>query len=202
VSHLIGHAERKDAMVTTTRRTVEDLLAMPEDGTRYELIDGELRPMAPSSEDHSAIGALFVGYLVAHVVPNRLGRVFQADLGVQLFSGVERVLSPDASFVRRERLAKGRDRRRLVQIPPDLVVEVVSPTDRKQAVGDKVALYLALGVRMVVIVWPDSRSLDVHEADGTRSTLGMSDVFDAGDVVPGFTMRVANLFIDIDADDE
>ena len=185
-------------MSTIVRLTADDLLTMPDDGRRYELIDGELVEMAPSSEDHSWIGALFVGYLVAHVVPRKLGRVYQADVGLKVQVNPDRVLGPDAAFIRAERLPRGRDRRRHVQIIPDLVVEVVSPHDRAPKVAEKVERYLALGVALVVIVWPDTRTLDVHAPDQPARTLTIADTFDAGDVVPGFRVPVADLFIDID----
>jgi Uma2 family endonuclease len=185
-------------MATSVRLTADDLLALPDDEHRYELIDGELVEMPPSSEDHSWIGALFVGYLVAHVVPRKLGRVYQADLGVKVQINPDRVLSPDAAFIRADRLPRGRDRRRHVQVIPDLVVEVVSPNDRAAKVAEKVDRYRDLGVPLVVVVWPETRTLDVHSLGQPPRTLTEGDIFEAGDIVPDFRLPIADLFIDMD----
>ncbi len=180
----------------TTLMTAVDLESVPDDGYQYELVDGELIRMAPADMDSSRIGGLFVTYLNVHVIPLRLGAVFPADAGVRFASDPDTVLSPDAAFVRGDRLPAKADRRGFWSVTPDLVVEVVSPSDRRTAVLTKVARYLDFGVDLVV-VWPPTRTLTLHRAGQDVEELGQGDVFDAGDVVPGFRLPVTDLFLDL-----
>ena len=89
-------------MATTTQpMTAQELLNMPDDGFRYELVRGELRKMPPAGHVHGEY-AMFIGSsLVAHVKANGLGKVYAAETGFQLES--DHVRAPDAAFVRRER---------------------------------------------------------------------------------------------------
>ena len=184
-------------MVAKTLLTADDLLAMPDDGHRYELIDGELIRMAPADMDSSEIGGLFVTALNMHVRPIGLGRVFPADAGIRLASNPDTVLSPDAAFIRRDHLPEPSERRGFWRVTPDLVVEVVSPSDRRRDVLKKVERYLDLGVAMVVVVWPPTRTMTVHRPNRAVETLGEHDVFDGDDAIPGFRLPVADLFLEI-----
>jgi Uma2 family endonuclease len=184
-------------MVTKTLMTADELLAMPDDGHRYELIEGELVRMAPADFDSSHIGGLIVTFLNNHVRPRRLGIVAPADAGVRLASNPDTILSPDATFVRRDRLPEPNERHGYWRVTPNLVVEVASPTDRRREVLTKVERYLDLGVMLVVVVWPPTRTLTLHRSGCEVETLGEHDVFDGGDVVPGFRMPVADLFVEI-----
>ncbi len=78
-------------------------------------------------------------------------------------------------------------------VPPDLAVEIVSPNDRFSDVQAKVREYLAAGTRLVWVVWPEGRSVIVHGADGVVE-LGPEDVLSGADVLPGFEVRVGQLF--------
>ncbi len=184
-------------MVARTMMTADELLAMPEDGHRYELVDGELVRMAPADMDSSRTGGLFVTYLNNHVIPQRLGAVFPADAGIRLASDPETVLSPDAAFIRSDRLPAKAERKGFWHVAPDLVVEVVSPSDRRNEVLAKVDRYLGFGVAMVVVVWPPTRTLTIHRPGRDVETLTERDEFDGGAAVPGFRMPVADLFLDL-----
>ena len=183
-------------MAIAARLTADDLLAMPDDGYRYEVIDGELFRMPPASEEHSEIGLAFGSLLRAYVRPQKLGRAYGADVGYQLEDDPLIILSPDASFVRAERLPKGRDRSRYLHLAPDIAVEVASPGDRRHRVTDKVRRWKHYGVPLVVVVWPRTRTLDLHRLDGAAITLGESDELAAEDILPGFRFRISELFDD------
>ena len=184
-------------MVANTLIIADELLAMPDDGHRYELVEGELVRMAPADFDSSNIGGLFVTSLNIHVVPRRLGIVAPADAGVRQSSNPDTVLSPDATFIRRDHLPVWSERRGYWRVPPDLVVEVVSPSDRRRNALMNDDRYLDLGVAMVVVVWPPTRTMTVHRPNRAVETLGEHDVFDGDDVVAGFRMPVADLFLEI-----
>ena len=181
-------------MVTTKLTTADELMAMPDDGHRYELIDGRLHRMAPTGFDHSWIGIEFGRHLGNHVMPRGLGLVVGADAGFFFGHDPDVVLAPDAAFVRADRLPPRSERIGFLDVIPDLVVEVVSPNDRQSEVDAKIARYLAAGVRLLWIAYPPTRRIAVHRPDEPATLLQEDDVLDGGDVVPGFRLPVRELF--------
>ena len=161
---------------------------------RVELIDGEIVEMTPSS-DGSSSTALSIGALLwNHVRPNKLGRVYSADGGFVLFPDRETVRVPDVAFVRAERMPQGEARRHFARLAPDLVVEVVSPTDRASDVLAKVAMYLDAGVPLIWLIDPDERTVTVLAANTAPVTLHTGDTLDGGEVLPDFQIAVADIF--------
>src|SRR4051812_8208405 len=142
--------------------TAGELLELPDDGKRYELIRGGVRTMSPAGEDHGVVGANAVTSLKLHVRANRLGRVYTAETGFLLARNPDTVRAPDAAFVSRQRLGTGERITGYRSGAPDLVVEVISPHDRYTEVADKVAEWLAHGAWMVVLANPRDRSVLVH----------------------------------------
>ena len=130
-----------------TDMTVEEFLES--DLERYEYVKGELIPMPPTSGEHGDISMSLVVFLGPYVRENQLGRVYTSDTGFQIG---DRVLMPDIAFVSTERLPE--DRRKAFSIPPDLAVEVVSPTDAQFRVVEKVLIYLRAGSRLVWVIEP------------------------------------------------
>ena len=183
-------------MVTTTKSklmTVEELLAMPDDGYRYELVKGELVKMSPASHEHGREGNRVNVSMSVHVYANGLGETYLAETGFVLERSPDTVLAPDVSFVRKEREEAARHVPGYFPGPPDLAVEVISPNDRLTEVAAKVADWLAYGTRMVVVVNPRNRTVQVHTADGVVE-LTEADTLEGGDVVPGWSMAVADIF--------
>lgn len=178
-------------MATTVRMTADDLLTLPDDGWRYELIRGELQRMAPDNFDHGQFGDNVQYPLSMHVRRHRLGRVV-GNVGFTLETDPDTVLAPDVSFIRTERLP-ARGGRGFPEMAPDLAVEVLSPSNTAGEIARKTALYLANGVRVVWVIDPASRTVSVYSSAGAE-VLGESDRLDGGDVVPGFAMQVADLF--------
>ncbi len=182
-------------MATTRLMTADELMALPDDGWRYELIEGVLHRMSPAGAEHGEIGTEYVWHLRNFVVPRRLGRVYPADTGFFLSHDPETVVAPDAAFVRADRLPPRAERRGYLDLVPDLVVEVVSPTDRQADVDDKVARYLAAGARLVWVTDPLRRSVRVHAPGREPRELGEGEVLDGEDVIPGFRLPVADVFL-------
>ena len=185
-------------MTTQTKRrlmTAEELLNMPDDGYRYELVRGELRKMAPTNDAHGDIAAHIHGSLYPYVRANNLGRTRIAESGFVLELDPDHVRAPDVSFVRRERIEAIGRQNRFWPEAPDLAIEVISPTDRYTEVNEKVADYLAAGTRMVVVVNPRNQTVNVHTPEGAI-TLTIDDTLDGGDVVSGWQMPVADIFAD------
>src|SRR5215212_7153667 len=113
--------------VETKQMTADELLAMPDDGShRYELMRGDLIAMSPAGTRHSDIALRIGSHLMRFVRDRKLGAAFGADCGYVLARDPDTVRSPDASFVRAERMIATD---KFFPGAPDLAVEVVSPND-------------------------------------------------------------------------
>ena len=183
-------------MTTTRLMTAEELLALPDDGMRHDLVKGELRSMAPPGDEHGEITMELGGWLRQHVKSHRLGKVYAAETGFLLSRNPDTVLAPDVSFVRRERLTPRQ--RGFREIAPDLVAEVISPTDRPREVAEKVQDWLAAGTQMVLVVDPPRRTLTVHRPAAAPLVLTEDDTLDGGDVVPDWLLPIRLLFVEED----
>ncbi len=179
-------------MTTAVRErelTVDDLLAMEDEGVGYELVDGQLVERNLSMESSSA-GMEFGHKLLTHVTPRRLGRVYGSDATYRIFGSRRTGLRPDVSFIAMERAPKTR----VSDVAPDLVVEVVSPGDTAYEVCAKAAKWLAAGVRMVWVAWPETLEVQVFQPNASPRMLSADDEISGEDVIPGFTSAVRDLF--------
>lgn len=174
--------------------TADELLAMPRDGVRRELVDGEVREMPPAGHRQGRVAMRVSTPLHHFVTSGRLGEVYAAETGFRLASDPDTVRAPDVAFVRAERVEEAGDPESYFPGAPDLAVEVISPTDRYSDVLAKVGDYLNAGTRRVVLVDPQNRTVSVFAADGERADLTEGDVLDGGDVVPGWTLPVRDIF--------
>jgi Uma2 family endonuclease len=178
--------------------TVDDLLRWPEDdGWRYELVEGVLVRVAGSGKEAAEIGGNIYFALRSYVQPRRLGVATPAD-GVYRFPGAETGLLPDVGFYVAAKRAQITDGTKPIPFAPDLAVEVASPSQDAAALGAKARRYLRGGTRLVWVVWPDRRRIEVWRAGDLdpSTTLGTGDALSGEDVVPGFTMSVAEVFAD------
>jgi Uma2 family endonuclease len=177
--------------------TPDDLLRM-EDAVNYELVDGKLveRHMGMESSEIAARIVLLIGMFLR---TQSVGRLFGADASYQCFSNApKKVRKPDVSFIRSERVPGNRLPTGHCPIPPDLVVEVISPGDLAYEVEEKVAEYLDAGVPLVWIVNPPTRTVRIRRpkssAHGSVAELSGDDVIDGEDVLPGFSCKVSEFF--------
>jgi Uma2 family endonuclease len=162
---------------------------------RLELTEGKLIVVSPAGAEHGGF-ALRAGAVIRLFVDDHdLGYASAAETGYILFknpNGKDTVRAPDVGFVAKARLPevipKG-----YMPLAPDLAVEVVSPNDTPDEIAEKVREYLRYGTRMVVVMYPDDRTAAMHTPDGVK-TLGEDDIFEGGDVLPGFTVAVRDLF--------
>ena len=179
-------------MATTTRRarTEEDLLAMPDDGHKYELVDGEIR-MIPNGGRHGVVEAQLVALLVPFVKQHRLGHVTCGDAGFRLPS--KNIRSPDVGFVASGRFPEDKVPDDFGDLAPDLAVEVLSPHDRPRHVLDKVGEYLEAGVRLVWVIDPRKQCAVVYRSLSDVQELGPDSVLDGEDVVPGFKCALRDI---------
>ena len=181
-------------MVATAKPvTVEELWELRHEPYRLALIDGELYRMPGAGGTHGAVTAKFCTRLDPFVTDHGLGMLF-AETGFRLFPDRLVTLFPDIAFVRAARVPQGEARERFLNLAPDLAVEIYSPTDYPKLLGEKLTAYFAAGTRVVWVVYPRTRSVAVYRSADEFVTFGPDDVLDGGDVLPGFSIRVANLF--------
>jgi Uma2 family endonuclease len=179
----------------TVRLTASDLDRLP-NGERTELIDGVPLPLVPPSLDHGDTAGLFVQRLRNFRDDRDLGGMIGPEIAFGFGPGDDpaTVLLPDAAYVREEVLPPKGQRCSMSLAPPDLAIEILSPTNSAIEIERKVAIYLDGGTRMVWVVNPFRRAVTVHLPDRTARTLVEGDVLDGGDVLPGFTLPVRDIF--------
>ncbi|HVA91863.1 MAG TPA: Uma2 family endonuclease [Chloroflexota bacterium] len=184
----------------TARRqyTVDDLAVLPEDGWTYELVEGSLVRMPPPKPRHGHLEALLAAALFAESRVADLGRVYVGETGFDLTLPGEAgptILGADVAFVRAERLTALIDEDAYFPGAPDLVVEIASPSQFRPVLGAKAWLWLRRGARLVWVVWPRQQEIDVWTpGQETPRTLRLGDAVEGGDVLPGFTLSLADLF--------
>ena len=173
--------------------TADDLLAMPDDGMRCELVNGELTELPPPEFTHGEIQLNAGAILRQFVRPRGLGRV-TTDAGYRISADPDTVRSPDAAFVSARRLRNVGRPRGYLPFAPDIAVEVVSRSDTPSAARARALMWLEAGSALVWMLFPDSRSATVYRADGDFFTLGENDVLDAAPVLDGFSVKVSEFF--------
>ena len=181
-------------MATRTLVTADELLRMPDDGRRYELIEGELIEMAPAGGRHGNIGVRIVGFLFQYIYKTNLGELFGADTGFFLQRDPDTVRAPDAAFIAMERIPPDGIPSGFIDTIPDLVVEVVSPSDRAGQVQAKIEQWIEHGVKLVWLVHPEQRSITVYRSLSEVHVLHEGDTLTGGQVLPGFSCAVSDIF--------
>ena len=170
-----------------TSMTLEEFLES--DLERYEYVKGELIPMPPTSGEHGDISMSLVLFLGPYVYENQLGRVYTSDTGFRIG---DRVLMPDIAFLSSARLPE--NRRKVFSIPPDLAIEVVSPTDAQFRIVEKALTYLSAGTQLVWVIEPVAKTVTVYRSETDIKVLTRENTLDGEDVVEGFSCQVAQLF--------
>ena len=174
--------------------TAEELFRLPNDGLRYELVNGELREMTPTGFGHGVIVVNVTLPLAQHVKTRGLGVVCGAETGFRIGSNPDTVRAPDVAFVGRDRLPPSGLPAGYWQGAPDLAVEVLSPSDTVFEVDAKVTAWLEAGTRAVWVVNPQRRVVTIHRAGEAPRTLSEGETLTGDDVVAGFQMPVAEIF--------
>ncbi|HEY7293508.1 MAG TPA: Uma2 family endonuclease [Dehalococcoidia bacterium] len=177
-----------------TLYTIEDLERLPSDGCNYELLDGELVELAPSNLWHDGIRANATVLLATHVRATGAGRVFSGDTGIVLRRGPDRLRAPDVCFIAAERLPAGRIPEKFSEIVPDLVVEVLSPSDGAAAVMQKTEEWLAAGARLVLLLDPGTQTVTAAVTPAERRIYHAGETFACAPVLPDLAIAVDELF--------
>lgn len=173
--------------------TAEDLLAMGDIGP-CELIDGRVVPMSPTGAEHGQVESTLARLLGNFVEANGLGRVLTGEVGIVTRRSPDRVRGADVVFLSAasgSRVPSG-----FLETPPDLVVEVISPSDRWQDTRETIEEYFAMGVRQVWIVEPRLRTVLVHDGPTAVVRLASGEVLRGTGPLAGFELPVSALFPD------
>lgn len=120
--------------MATTLMTAEELALLPDHGHHYELVRGELVELAPIGGRQGENAGQIAGHLWVFVSPRRLGRICVAETGFILARNPDIVRAPDVSLVRADHPPPTHEREGYLEVAPDLVVELVSPSDRTREV--------------------------------------------------------------------
>ena len=179
-------------MTTQTKLiTADELLMMPEDGYRYELIRGVLIRKMPPGRRHGNVAACTTAEFINYVRTNDYGEV-SAEIGYRLESDPDTVRAPDVSWIGPENVGE--------PIPgypdgaPDLAVEVKSPNDSRPEMFAKAQMWIGYGTRIVLVLDPAPVTVTVYRPNSEPLTYGEDDVLDLGDLLPGFSCPVWRLF--------
>lgn len=178
----------------TSLVTADDLLIRRDDGFRYELWRGELKKLAPASHEHGRIAINISTPLDQHTRTNELGRVYAAETGFKISSDPDTVLAPDVAFISNERLEQAVGATGYWPGAPDLVVEVISPSDTYAEVEEKASNWLAAAVRVVIVANPRERTVTAYRSSTDIVILTEADKLDCSDVVAGWSMLVKDVF--------
>ncbi|MBV9852708.1 MAG: Uma2 family endonuclease [Armatimonadetes bacterium] len=171
------------------KMTFEDYLRLPRDGRKYEYVDGEAKEV-PTNYEHDVIGAIIIGLLTPHAKGR--GYLTLSQAGFRMTGGNLRI--PDAGFTRKERLPGGKPVQYFPDFAPDLCIEVVSPSEDRQDMTRKIEEYFNGGAQLVWHVFPAAQKVVVYTSPTDAKEYAAEDELSGGDLLPGFTCRVADLF--------
>jgi len=177
-----------------TVTTADQLYARPDDGNRYELIEGRLSMMSPAGSEHGRIAGRIFLRLAAHVERHKLGETYAAETGFRIAQSPDTVRAPDAAFVSRQRLEAVAPTHGYLPLAPDLVVEVVSPNDSFSSVETKVADWLEAGCQLALVVDPGTLTFHVYRPGAEIRLLRSGDRFSAGPSCAGWSLDVDDAF--------
>ena len=179
---------------STALMTAEELMQLPDDGFRYELINGELEKMPSPGPPHGRIAFRLSVLLGNFILGHDLGEGFGNDTGFKLTSNPDTVLAPDLAFVTNENYREGSKTEGYWPGPPDLAVEVLSPSDHPGKVKQKISRWFNHGVRQLWIVDPRQKSVSVYRSESDITTFSGSEYLEAQDLFPGLRISLDKIF--------
>jgi len=171
--------------------TGDELARMP-DHDLTELIDGRIVPLSPTNSEHGRIEANVSRALGNFVSAQKLGLVLVGEVGIFTRWNPDRVRGADVVFISHEQYDRRTKTRGFLDVAPELVVEILSP--ERPDTAQKVLEYLEIGVRLVLVVDPDARTITTRRPNGALMCHTESDAVPCQDVIPGFSLAAANVF--------
>jgi Uma2 family endonuclease len=157
-----------------------------------ELIDGRIVPLSPTNPEHGRIEFKVAALLNSVVGTQNLGLIMVGEVGIFTRSNPDRVRGADVVFISHAKYDKRTKTRGFLDVAPELVVEILSP--ERPDTAQKVIEYLAIGVRLVLVVDPSARTISLHRPNEGVEDYRELDEVPCDDVVPGFRLNVAAVF--------
>jgi Uma2 family endonuclease len=178
----------------TRQLSIEEFERLDEPGYRIELSNGRLVREPLAGHTHGRIASRIDFLLRQFVQQGDLGEVYGAETGFVLNREARIVRGPDVAFVSRERILPDLPEHGYFPGPPDLAVEVVSPTNTASLLQAKILDYLRAGVRLVWVVYPETRTISEHSSLAQSRFLGAGDELDGGSLLPGLRVPIDEVF--------
>ncbi len=150
--------------------------------------------MSPPGWKHGEMAVRIAGLIEPYVRANELGKCFAAETGFLLARDPDTVRAPDFAFIARQNLPDQDPTEAYWPGAPDLAVEVLSPSDTTREINEKTQMWLASGATVVWIVDPKLKTVTIHRSSTKIETRTVDDQLDGGDLIPGFSCRVAEIF--------
>jgi Uma2 family endonuclease len=172
--------------------TGEELFKLGDIG-RAELVKGAIVHMSPTGYSHGRVESNVGAILSVFVGQHKLGEVLVGEVGIYTARRPDTVRGADVAYISNERMAQVQSSSYL-DVAPELVVEVLSPDDRWGDLVDKLSEYFAVGVQVVWVADPKTQSVYVYRAPSKVQHFSPDDVLSGGEVLPGFSVPVAELF--------
>ena len=179
--------------IESTLMTANQLLALPDDGLRHELVRGELRTMAPTGEQHGSLMVILASSLLQASSASGRWRVLSGDVGFRLSSNPDTVRAPDVALVPRDP-RHPEPTTGFRSGPPVIAIELISPSDLYTDVAEKVAEWLDAGCAIVFVVNPRARTVAEHRVGCDVRTLAGNQMMEARDIIPEWGVVVDDLF--------
>ena len=188
--------------MTTTKQkliTADELLAMPRDGNRYELVRGVLIKKMPTGDPHGMVVVLTAHYMTQYALSSGHGQTRSGETGYILDRDPDTVRAPDVAWYSPDNIPPP-GTRGFPDVVPDLVVEVKSPSNSNSEMAAKSRMWLwrkdgpGYGAKMALVLDPQTETVIKYKPDSTPTILTTDDVLDGDDVLPGFSCLVRRFF--------
>lgn len=181
-----------ESVMNKTAVTGEQFLAMGDMG-RVELVNGEIIELMPTGHIHGYIEMLIATLLFNFVREHKLGRVLGGETGIYTHRNPDTVRGMDVAYISKERMSQASETG-FLDVAPELIVEVMSPSDRWMDIQEKLAEYFSIGVQLVWLIDPQLEQVHVYRSLDETTRLTAEDTLTAPNILPGFSVALTEIF--------
>jgi Uma2 family endonuclease len=192
MTSLIRRSKKVESVVQETAVTGEQLLEMGDIGP-IELVNGEIIKQMPTGHIHGYIEFLIANLLFNFVKQHKLGRVLGGETGIYTRRNPDTVRGMDVAYISNERMSQAQETG-FLDVAPELIVEIMSPTDRWIDIQEKLAEYFSIGVQLVWLVDPQLEQIHVYRSFDESRRLTAENELTAPEILPGFSVQISEIF--------
>ena len=172
--------------------TEEEISRLPDNGYNVEVVDGELHMSPKNNPLHGRVCSRLLMYMSLHAMQNRLGEVWDSNTGFWMANGNLR--APDVSFESAPRLIDS-PLTSFFKGAPDLAEEVLSPSNSRREIEERLHDFFASGTKLAWVIDPDQGSAEIIKSLSDRRIIGSKGVLEGEDVLKGFKVTLGDLFV-------